>query len=206
MTPTDIYDKICSFANRPTTIICDLHSACTPKKGNVYLCPHPGSQIQVIDFDEIKVLADKARGRASRKSVDALTLAPSHSYLCFIELKSWELLLANNGSERKIRTQSDKYASDLPIKLSDSMQICAEITKESDTFKGCRILYILLTDISVNDSGLLALNSDLAALAGTSSDLRQLCNSLSQGVMDGITNVETRYWECRNFDDELAAL
>ncbi len=48
--------------------------------------------------------------------------------------------------------------------------------------------------------------TDLAALAGISSDLRELCNSLSQGVMDGITAVETRYWECRNFDKELSVL
>ena len=144
-----------------------------------------------MDFDEVKTLLDKAQGQESRKSVDALAVSPSKTYLCFIELKSWELQLSYNGSEKKIRRQAAKYSSDLPVKLSDSMQICREITDNPETFDGCTILYILVTDISVADDGILAFNSDLTALAGTSSNLKDLCNSLSQRVMDGITSVET---------------
>lgn len=67
-------------------------------------------------------------------------------------------------------------------------------------------MYILVTDISVENNGLEALNSDLSALAGTSSNLNQLCNRLSADIMKGIPLVETRYWECRRFDYEIARL
>lgn len=206
MTPLDIYNQVSSFSGLPTTIICDLHSGCSPKKKKSYLCIHAGSSTPVIDFDEVKTLADKALGLKSRKSVDALTVSPSRAFLCFIELKSWELLITYNGSEEKVRNQVAKYSSDLPIKLSDSMQICEEITNNPQTFNDCKIIYILVTDISVADDGIKAFNSDMLALAGTSSNLKELCNSLSQGVMDGITTVETRYWECRCFDKNISNL
>lgn len=206
MNPLDIYNQVLAFAAIPTTIICNLHSACSPKKGKVYLCTKHGSKISVIDFDEVKTLADIKKEQESRKSVDALTVNSSKTYLCFIELKSWELQINFNGTENKIRKQAAKYSSNLPIKLSDSIQICKEITNNPDTFSGCQIIYILVTDISVADDGIKAFNSDLTALAGTSSNLKDLCNTLSQGVMNNIISVETRYWECRNFDINLSSL
>lgn len=206
MTPLDIYNQVYAFSGLPTTIICDLHSACSPKKKKSYLCTHAGSKTPVIDFDEVKIRADVAQGLESRKSVDALTVSSSSTFLCFIELKSWELLITYNGSEKNVRNQVVKYSSDLPTKLSDSMEICEEITNNPDAFDSCKIIYILLTDISVADDGISAFSSDLMALAGTSSNLKELCNSLSQGVMDGITTVETRYWECRSFDKNISIL
>lgn len=207
MTPLEIYNRVLDFSGIPATILCDLHSACTPRKSRSYLCGIAGTKTPVIDFDEIKTLADAAKGSApTRKSVDALTVAPSRMFLCFVELKSWELLITHNGSEDSIRRQASKYASDLPMKLSDSMQICREIAAGPDTFDGCKIVYILVTDISVSEDGIMAFNSDLTALAGTSSNLKDLCNTLSQGVMDRIQSVETRYWECRNFDKDLSNL
>lgn len=160
----------------------------------------------MIDFDDVKTKVDAALGVESRKSVDALTVSPSTLCLCFIELKSWELLLAHKGTERKIRKQAEKYSSDLPVKLSDSIKICEEVTCSDEAFYGCDIIYILLTDISVEEDGICAFSTDLNALAGTSSNLKELCNSLSKGIMDGIAEVETRYWECRDFDSKMSSL
>ena len=78
-----------------------------------------------------------------------------------------------------------------------------EITNDPETFDECKIIYILVTDISVEDDGISAFSSDLMALAGISSNLKDLCNSLSKEVMAGITAVETRYWESRNFDKSM---
>lgn len=206
MIPSDIYNQVRSFSGHPTTIICDLHSACSPKKKKSYSCPNANSKTPVIDFDEVKTRADIIRKLESRKSVDALTVSPSSTFLCFIELKSWELLITHNGSEATVRKQVAKYSSDLPTKLADSLQICKEITNNPETFDECKILYILVTDISVENDGILAFSSDLSALAGTSSNLKDFCNSLTQGVMDGITTVETRYWECRRFDKNMSVL
>ncbi|MBD5355702.1 MAG: hypothetical protein HDR88_01685 [Bacteroides sp.] len=63
-----------------------------------------------------------------------------------------------------------------------------------------------MTDISVENNGLDALNADLSALAGISSNLICLCNKLSRDIMNSIPNIETRYWECRNFDEEMTRL
>lgn len=206
MTPIDIYNEVLTFSGIPTTKICDLHSACSPAKKKIYLCNHAGSNTSVINFDEVKTLADIKRGLDARKSVDALTVSPSKAYLCFVELKSWELLIAHNGTETNIRRQAIKYSADLPLKLSESMLICREITNNPTAFNDCKVLYILLTDIRVVDDGLQAFSSNMEVLSGISSDLRMLCNSLSHGIMNGITTVETRYWECRNFDREFSAL
>lgn len=206
MTPLEIYTKVYTFGGLSETIICDLHSACSFLKGKTYLCVPAGSTKHVIDFDAIKTKADTTKGIGARKSVDALTVSPSKMSLCFLELKSWDLLIKFNGSENNIRNQATKYASDLPMKLSNSIQICEEITNDPKAFNDCNILYILVTDISVEDDGILAFNSDLTALAGISSNLPELCNSLSKGVMDNITSVETRYWECRHLDRNLSFL
>ena len=72
-----------------------------------------------------------------------------------------------------------------------------------------QIVYILITDIPVNsnlNSGISSINSALSALAGTSSNLNVLCNQLSRNIMNNIPKVETRYWECRSFDNELSNL
>lgn len=206
MTPKEIYSSVLHFSGEPATIICELHSACSPKKRKTYLCARAGSNTPVIDFDRVKTLVDKAKRIKARKSVDALTITPSTKYLCFVELKSWELLIVNNVDERAVREKATRYASDLPLKLSSSMRICEDITGDINTFHDCAILYILATDVMVEDDGIAAFNADLTALAGISSNLRELCNSLSKGIMANIDVVETRYWECRQLDNKMSLL
>ncbi len=206
MTPSEIYPVIRAYSGDKVTVICNIHSACAPVKGKKYMCIIAGSKHPVIDFDFVRTEADKRKSVKSRKSVDAVALTPSQKTLCFVELKSWELLIKNKGTEEKVKKKASKYTSDLPLKLSDSISICQEIIGNSDAFNGCRMLYVLVTDISVDDNGLDALNADLSALAGISSNLNILCNRLSKNIMNDIPNVETRYWECREFDGEMAKL
>lgn len=209
MTPKQIYDSIYHYVSNRNTTICDLHSACSPSKGKKYMCVESKSKIRVIDFDSVKIMADIECGIESRKSVDAVVDSPSNSFFCFIEMKSWELLLAHHRSEASIRKQVQKYESDLPEKLVKSIEICKQITNNDSIFDDCQIVYILITDISVEtnkDSGILSIDSALTALAGSSSNLNMLCNQLSWGVMNNMSKVETRYWECRNFDVELSRL
>lgn len=209
MTPKQIYDSIYQYIGNKDTIICNLHSACSPLKGMSYLCKKEGSIIRTIDFDSVKELADIEKGIESRKSVDCVVCTSSDSYFCFVELKSWKLHLIHNGKEKDIRKQAQKYESDLPRKLTDSIEICKQITGDKGIFDNCKIIYILLTDISTNTtpmSGLYSIDANLTALAGTSSNLNMLCNQLSQNIMDNISTVEARYWECCNFDAELSKL
>lgn len=204
MTPKEIYDVISDYSEERKTIICNLHSACTPYKKKVYMCKHPGSSWPVINFDAVKEKLDKSLSRESKKSVDALTISPNEKYLCFVELKSWNLLLSHNGTEHMIQKKAAKYKSDLPLKISDSFTICQEICEIESVVNTCKICYILVTDISVEHEPLASIQSNLTALAGTSSKL--LCNQLSQDIMNGITGFETHYWCCRDFDKNIQHL
>ena len=209
MTPKQIYDSICNYLGNQNTIICNLHSACSPIDGKNYMCAKPKSKVRVIDFDAVKIKADVEVSIESRKSVDAVVNSPSNSFFCFIEIKSWNLFLTHSGNEANIRKQAKKYESDLPQKLADSIEICKQITKNNSILDNCHIIYILITDISVKstvESGISSIDSALTALAGTSSNLNILCNQLSSNIMNNIPKVETRYWECRNFDIELSYL
>lgn len=207
MTPKQVYNSIYHYMGNQTTIICNLHSACSPLKG--YMCFKPQSNIPVIDFDSVKTKADIEDGIKSRKSVDAVVYSPSNAFFCFVEMKSWDLFLKHNGNEANIREQAKKYESDLPEKLTKSIEICKQITGDNSTFDDCHIVYILITDIPVKldkDSAISSIDSKLMALAGTSSNLNVLCNQLSRDIMNNIPRVETRYWECRDFDRQLSAL
>lgn len=206
MTPDQLYNIISKYSGSHNSVICDLHSACSPLKGKKYMCGDIGSKKTVIDFDAVKTKADKERGIESRKSVDAVTNTSSGKYLCFIELKSWDLLLTNKGTENKIRKQASKYESDLPQKLTDSISICKQICKDESAFDNCKIVFILVTDISVEKDGLADIQANLSALAGSSSNLKKLCNELSSKIMDDIQGVETRYWNCRDLDSNLGKL
>ena len=173
------------------------------------MCKKEGSKVKIIDFDSVKEQADIEKGIESRKSVDSVVATPSDSYFCFVELKSWQLLLTYKGDEKSIRKQAKNYESDLPRKLTDSIEICKQITNDVGVFDNCKIIYILLTDIPNQKnqmSGISNIDAKLTALAGTSSNLNLLCNQLSQNIMDNIPKVETRYWECSNFDVELSKL
>lgn len=206
MTPSAIFPAICTYSGKDLTVVCDLHSACQLVKGRVYMCGVAGSKYPVLEFDGVKTKADEDKGFESRSSVDAIAIPPSQSSICFVELKSWALPLSDKPTEAKITKKAAKYASSLPRKLSDSIEICREIIGASDAFEGCRIVYVLLTDISVEDNGLESLEADLSALAGISSNFNHLCNELSKNIMVGIPDVESRYWECREFDNNILTL
>lgn len=205
MKPDQVYSAILEYIDSNTTCICDLHSACSSLLGKVYMCKKQTSQTMVINFDDVKTKADRDLQLKARKSVDAVVKSPSNKFFCFVEMKSWDLCIKYNGNEKKIQSQAKKYESDLPEKLKDSIEICKQITNDNSIFDNCNIVYILVTDISV-DSGISIIDSDLTALAGTSSNLNVLCNQLSSNIMNNIPDIQTRYWECRNFDGNLSSL
>jgi hypothetical protein len=203
MKPAKLFRRLVAYAAEPCTVVCNIHSVCTPLKNRTYMCGSPRSGTPVIDFDSVKDRFDRMRSEGARKSVDAVALSPAGDCLCFVEMKSWELMLVKGASEGDIRRKADKYESDLPRKLTDSLAICRQIAGDAKAFDGCRIIYILLSDIDVEQNALGAFCSDLAALSGTASNLKQLCNTLSTEIMERIDDVETHYWECRRFDELL---
>lgn len=205
MTPKQIYSKISTYSGLYETTICNLHSACSPQKHKKYLCTPPASNIKVIDFDAVKTMADHELHIDARKSVDAITVSETEKYLCFIELKSWQLLLSHNGTEEAIRKKVQKYESDLPIKFNDSLNICCQICGDN-ALKKEHVVYILVSDLQLENNALGVLNENLSALAGTSSNLQRLCSQLSNKLMDDIPEIKTLYCQCRELDTEITAL
>lgn len=206
MRPSEIYLVIEHYSGRKPTTICRLHSACAPDKKRNFACGCEKSTYPVIDFDKVKDQHDRYSGKAVRKSVDALAVTPSESYLCFIELKSWQMLLDNYGTEAKVKQQAKGYETSLPKKLTDSIEICKEITGDPESMTDCDILYALVTDISIEEDGFKTFVSDMTELMETPFNLSQLCNNLSRKIMQNIPDIQTRYWECRNFDTSISNL
>ncbi len=208
MNPLEIYNSIYNYIEEDS-IICDLHSAC---KNGKYLCGQISSNKKVLNFDAVSCNWCKAQKVSNKKSVDVITTSYSNNYFCFIELKTWELVLNNpknkksDVKESDIENQAKKYESDLPKKLTNSIETCKQINTNNDLFDNCKIIFILVTDISVNDDGISNIYLNRTALAGTSSDLKKLCNQLSKNIMNNIPNIETHYWHCKDFDTNLSKL
>lgn len=202
---SNIFKNILSFANGKTTSICDIHSACSPIKGKFYNCGNQVSRTPVINMDAVKEDFYKSQDKKIEmpKSVDALT--NSSDALCFVELKSWDLVLQYNGTADAIKQQCTKYQSDLPMKLAHTLEMCKQLLSDPNLFDGIRVIFVLVTDIDVS-IGIEAIYEDLSALAGISSDLRSLCNRLTGNILSGVTDFQTLYCECRNFDSEIAQL
>ncbi len=213
MNPSEIYATIKKrHPDVEETSLCNLHSACSPRSGKSYMCRIAGSRHPALDFDKVKDEFVKCAGLPSCSSVDALAVTPSGHSLCFAELKSWEMVNIYNRDEEKksriIQKQASKYKSDIPKKLVDSITICEQTIEGS--LQGIDLHLILVTDIntSVNSSATLANNLNM--LAGTAvkkiDDWRELCNTLSQNILNGITGITTHYWHCTEFDSKIATL
>ena len=62
MTPKQIFESIYAYIGNKDTIICNIHSACSPLKGKSYICKQGGSKVRIIDFDSVKQQADIDKG------------------------------------------------------------------------------------------------------------------------------------------------
>lgn len=205
MTPQEIYNTLEAYAPRETNI-CELHSACSPHKHKIFRCGQPESRHNVLDFDAIKDKFAIENGEPPKKSADAATVTPKGKRFCFIELKSWTLAIKYARNETEIKDKGQKFEAQLPEKLRDSIAISKAICRSDNAFEEDSLAYILLTDISVEENGIEAFASDLFKLAESSSNWIKLCNRLSRDIMNGIQDVETYYWECRDFDKKIASI
>ncbi len=202
MTPEELYELLNRKYPGNTTIICDLHSTCCPKRG--HRCKI-SQKYEVVNFDQVKTGHVKGT-RKQYSSVDAVAVSASKEKFCFIELKSWQELWTHEGTVKAINAKADKYKNSLPKKLTDSMIICITETEAADLFTKSPAIFVLVTDIDVNRQPLESLAFNLNALAGTSSDWVVLCNDLSQGILKNIDCVPTYYKQCRDFDAFIKSL
>lgn len=213
MTPNEVYNAVRQcYPDAEETSLCNLHSACSPRCKKVYMCGTGISTYPNLDFDKVKEDYVKSEGLPSCSSVDALAPSPSDRALCFTELKSWEMVYRYSATDRKcinmINRKASEYKSDIPKKLTDSIEICKKAA--GGNLQGINLHLILVTDIDTTVGSEKALANNLNLLAGTAvkqtSDWRDLCNTLSKGILNGITGITTHYWRCTDFDTKIATL
>lgn len=197
MDAKDLYDLILStYPSVTEGAICDLHKPCSKHRE----CSIKLSN-KYIDFDAVETEFD--RGRVSRPSVDAVKNAGP--YFCFIEIKGWKKYLEwNTPSEKGIQEQAEY---DLKGKLETSEEICVAISGQHNIFRQIPEVFILVTDIDVNEYGIESIHSDLMALAVSSSDWEAKCNSiLEQQLNKQIIKIPKYYVNCKKLDDKLSSI
>ena len=89
----------------------------------------------------------------------------------------------------------------------DSLSICREVAENADIFKDASIVFILVTDIDVDEDGTMEFFSDLMELAETSSDWKVVCNRELKDRLSSLpSNISTYYIKCQKFDEVISKL
>ena len=203
-TPAELYAKLISDFDLPEHILCDLHKPCN--KSNGHRC-RSVMAYPIIDFDEVKTKYQRGKSGNPKSSVDGFTY--KNQLYCFAELKGWADFLAFHTNpdtmQEEIEAQADKY--DLNKKLMDSLSICREVAENADIFKDASIVFILVTDIDVDEDGTMEFFSDLMELAETSSDWKVVCNRELKDRLSSLpSNISTYYIKCQKFDEVISML
>ena len=203
-TPAELYAKLISDFDLPEHILCDLHKPCN--KSNGHRC-RSVMAYPIIDFDEVKTKDQRGKSGNPKSSVDGFTY--KNQLYCFAELKGWADFLAFHTNpdtmQEEIEAQADKY--DLNKKLMDSLSICREVAENADIFKDASIVFILVTDIDVDEDGTMEFFSDLMELAETSSDWKVVCNRELKDRLSSLpSNISTYYIKCQKFDEVISKL
>lgn len=158
----------------------------------------------LLDFDKIKTRY--CRGKNPLPSVDGLL--EINENLCFVELKSWENFFKynSNASNEDIENQLNSY--NLKGKFDSSLLICKEEINDNELFDNIQIVFVLVTDIPIEEKPEFSILHNLNSLASSSSDWKyERCNSLSKLKLNDINidkfNVEKIYISCKEFDKKL---
>lgn len=202
MTPHDLYQKLLS--DYPTTehILCDLHKPCIPKEHRCdVVLTH-----RLINFDQVKDEYIRNTKQQNKSSVDGYTY--KEALHCFVELKGWKKFLefhTNSVTLESIKKQANKY--DLNKKLIDSIQICTDISKDNDLFHSNAVAFVLVTDIAIQNDGIVGFWSNLGHLAETSAQWEHICNEELRNRLSSLpSNVSTYYVNCQEFETLLSKL
>lgn len=188
----DIYRDLINTGLATPTQLCSLHKPCIKTKGCKVQQNYP-----VLDFDGVKHLWRKQRKQAETSSVDALTYKAQELY--FVEIKGWkQFLIYQQISEASIRQQVDTY--DLQGKLLDSVALCEEIIGETEILKSIPSVYVLVTDISINEQGLESITANLNLLGSTSTNWETVCNRYLGKKLGTVKQIKTLYVTCAEFD------
>lgn len=203
-TPAEFYEKLISDFHLSEHILCDLHKPCNKTGG--HRCTSVLTS-RMIDFDKVKTEVHRGKEGSPKSSVDGFTY--KNQLYCFVELKGWTdfLIFHTNPTtlEAEIKEQAEQY--DLNKKLIESMSICEDVSENTEIFKDASIAFILVTDIDVEEDGVMEFYSDMMGLAETSSDWKVVCNrELKDKLLSLPSNINTYYIKCQKFDETILKL
>ena len=86
------------------------------------------------------------------------------------------------------------------ISKRDSSDICNDYASNVNFCSSDNLAYIIVTDIDIKEQPLQAFQSNLMALAQTSSSLEVLCNKYMMSKICSIKEVHTYYKQCKELD------
>ena len=84
--------------------------------------------------------------------------------------------------------------------MKDSIDICNDYASNVNFCDADNLAYIIVTDIDIKEQPLQAFQSNLMALAQTSSSLEVLCNKYMMSKICSIKEVHTYYKQCKELD------
>lgn len=210
MDATNLYSLIKSYSNLDETQICVLHK---PKPKTPCIdnpCSTP-SQTNVIDFDKVKSIFCQINNQSQLASVDCITHKGNHFLL--VEIKSNKNFLTHQLKNSNSETKDDEIIKNkvagynLKKKISDSIHICNEISKNTNVFESIPCIYVLVTDTDTIDDPIQSFQANMNILAYNSIDIIKLTklNKLLRENLEslGYTN---RYVKCSDFDDYIKNL
>lgn len=194
MNAKELYQKILeTYPDIGETTICSLHKPCAKSKR----CDEASLHLY-IDFDRVETEFD--RGNSSRQSVDAV--ASAGEKFCFIEIKGWKDFLQWNIPNDKTIALQAQY--DLKGKFEVSKEICIGIAENETLFEAIPEVFVLVTDIDVNEEGIESFFFNMMALASTATDWETKCNiALKRELDNQITSVPKYYVNCKQLAGKL---
>lgn len=173
--------------------VCELHKPCaTAPRCSLELAK------RFVNFDDVKTAYCKEHQMISCASVDGLSI--KNEKLLFVEIKGWADFLhyQKKNVEKKIAKQVTGY--DFIKKLKDSIDICNDYASNPKFCNADNLAYIIVTDIDIKEQPLQTLQSNLMALAQTSSSPEVLCNKCMLSKIGSIKEVHTYYKQCKELD------
>lgn len=192
--PSELLDFVINEMKIPLGAICSLHTSCLDPVG----CLSHSENKCLVNFDKVKTLYCSNNRQASCKSVDGLGC--KNTLLCFVEIKGWKKYFQFRpaANDQQVKSQVETY--DFASKFHDSVEICNHIAQNEDFVVNNKCIYVIVTDISVKENPLTALQVNLNSLASTSSSIENICNKYMIPKIKGISGVKTYYKQCSEFD------
>lgn len=193
------YNLLKGYATLQDKVFCDVHNCSAPDT-----CGHRQSH-PIINFDDVKTAYCISRRESPCASADGVSFNDDGVFF-FIEAKSWILFEKHfhPDSAAMVNKQVNKYRFN--DKLKDSLIVSKGIASISEIELSLPVVYIVVTDASLQTDALGALNTMLSHLSQTSSDLSVIYGKEISSRLSDIVDVDNFYLDnCQELDSVISS-